>query len=386
MTSALLIARFILAAVFLVAGVTKLWDLAGSRAAMSNFGLPKSLAAPLGLALPLVELVVAIALIPAASAHWGALGALVLLGLFVAGIAYVMVRGREAECHCFGQLHSSRVGWATLGRNLALALVAGFVIAGERGGPSPSYMEWIGGLGRDQLLTLSAVAIALASFAGGGWFMLHLLRQHGRILLRLDTLEDELAARGIIAHPSRTGSTDGLAPGVPAPAFVLGNLNGGSTTLDDLLAANLPLMLVFSHPGCTPCVAMLPEIAGWQSAHGRDLNIALISQGSADNNRAAFAEHGIERVLLQREREIADAYEAYATPSAVLVSREGIIASPVAQGAAAIRAMISSAGAGSLSDVNGNPDANADGNENGAMLQWRDGTTGSIQATGINAN
>lgn len=353
---------------------------------MSDFGLPKLLARPLGVVLPLVEIVVAIALIPAASAHWGALGALVLLGLFVAGIAYVMIRGREAKCHCFGQLHSSRVGWSTLGRNLTLALVAGFVIAGERGGPGPSYMEWIGGLGRDQLLTLSAVAIALASFAGGGWFMLHLLRQHGRILLRLDTLEEELAARGIIAHPSLTGSPDGLAPGVPAPAFALGNLHGGSTTLDDLLAAGLPLMLVFSHPGCTPCVAMLPEIADWQSAYGGALNIALISQGRADDNRAAFAEHGIERVLLQREREIADAYEAYATPSAVLVSKEGIITSPVAQGAAAIRAMISSAVAGSLSDVNGNADVNAEGNENGAMLQWRDGTTDSIQATGINAN
>jgi peroxiredoxin len=379
-------ARFVLAAVFLVAGVAKLWDLAGSRTAMSNFGLPKWLAAPLGLALPLVEIVVAIALIPAASAHWGALGALALLGLFVAGIASVMVRGREAECHCFGQLHSSRVGWSTLGRNLVLALVAGFVIAGERGGPGPTYMEWISGLSSTDLLALSAVAIALAIFAASGWFMLHLLRQHGRMLLRLDKLVEELAARGVIAHPSLAVSPGGLAPGVPAPAFALGDLHGGSTTLDDLLAAGLPLMLVFSHPGCTPCVTMLPEIAGWQNTHGGDLSIALISQGSADNNRTAFAEHGIERVLLQRERETADAYEAYATPSAVLVSREGIIASSVAQGAAAIRAMISSAVAGALPDVNGNPDTNADGNENGARLQWRDGTTDSLQATGINAH
>lgn len=75
---------------------------------MAGFGLPKYLAAPLGVALPLVELAVGIALIPAATAHWGALGALILLAVFVAGIANVMVRGREAECHCFGQLHSSR--------------------------------------------------------------------------------------------------------------------------------------------------------------------------------------------------------------------------------------------------------------------------------------
>jgi peroxiredoxin len=265
-----------------------------------------------------------------------------------------------------------------LGRNLALALVAGFVIAGERGGSSPSYMEWISGLNRAELLALSAGAIALAILAAGGWFMMHLLRQHGRMLLRLDTLEEQLAAQGIIAHPSGAGSSNGLAPGVPAPAFALPDLGGGSTTLDDLLAAGLPLMLVFSHPRCTPCVAMLPEIGRWQSAHAADLSIALISEGSTDDNRAVSAEHGIKRVLLQRERETAEAYQAYATPSAVLVSRKGIIASPVAQGAIAIRAMISSAAAGASSDVNGNG--------NGARLQWRDGIAASISAIGLDAN
>lgn len=371
---------------FFVAAVAKLWDRAGSRAAMADFGLPKSLAAPLGVALPLVELVVAIALIPAASARWGALSALVLLGLFVAGIANVMIRGREAECHCFGQLHSSRVGWSTLGRNLALALVAGFVLAGERGGSGPSYMEWVGALSGTELLALSAGAIALAIVAAGGWFMTHLLRQHGRMLLRLDALEEELAARGIIAHPSGAGSPDGLAPGVPAPAFALPDLLGGSTTLDDLLAPGLPLMLVFSHPGCTPCVAMLPEIGGWQSAHSADLSIALLSEGSTDDNRAASAEHGIERVLLQRRREIAEAYEAWATPSAVLVSREGMIASAVAQGAAAMRVLLNSAVATALSDVNGNTNDNENGNGNDTRLQWRDGTAASIPAMSLDAN
>lgn len=384
MNSALLIARFALTAVFFVAGVAKLLDRAGSSAAMAGFGLPKSLAAPLGVALPVVELLVAIALIPAASARWGALGALVLLGLFVAGIANVMVRGREAECHCFGQLHSSRVGWSTLGRNLALALVAGFVIAGERGGSSPSYMEWISGLSGVNLLALFAGAIALAILAVGGWLMMHLLRQHGRMLLRLDTLEEQLAARGIIAHPSGAGSADGLPLGVPAPSFALRDLRGASTTLDDLLAVGLPLMLVFSHPSCTPCVAMLPEVGNWQHAHHADLSIAFISQGSTDDNRAA-AEHGIERVLLQQDREIAEAYEAWATPSAVLVSREGMIASPVAQGEAAIRVLMNSASAGARSDMNGNAN-NEKGNGDGALPQWRDRTTAAMSGIGLDAS
>jgi len=111
---ALLIARLLLAGVFVVAGLAKLGDLAGSRQAMRDFGVPALLAAPFGLLLPLAELAVAIALIPTVSAWWGALGALVLLLLFIVGIGYNLARGRQPECHCFGQLHSTPAGWPTL--------------------------------------------------------------------------------------------------------------------------------------------------------------------------------------------------------------------------------------------------------------------------------
>ena len=75
MDAALLIARLVLAAVFTLAGVAKLSDLKGSRKAIIEFGLPTVLASPLALLLPLAELAVAAALIPASSAWWGALGA-----------------------------------------------------------------------------------------------------------------------------------------------------------------------------------------------------------------------------------------------------------------------------------------------------------------------
>ncbi len=64
----LLLARVLLAVVFLVAGVTKLADLKGSRQALRDFGVPAWLAAPAGLLLPLAELAVAVALLPLASA------------------------------------------------------------------------------------------------------------------------------------------------------------------------------------------------------------------------------------------------------------------------------------------------------------------------------
>ena len=48
MDAALLIARLLLALVFVVAGVAKLADRAGSRQAAVDFGVPVSLATPLG--------------------------------------------------------------------------------------------------------------------------------------------------------------------------------------------------------------------------------------------------------------------------------------------------------------------------------------------------
>ena len=105
-----LFARVVLALVFFVAGAAKLADRAGSRQALIDFGVPARLATPLGRLLPLTELAVTVALIPAATAWWGALSALVVLLVFVAGIALNLARGKKPECRCFGQLHSAPAG------------------------------------------------------------------------------------------------------------------------------------------------------------------------------------------------------------------------------------------------------------------------------------
>src|SRR5438874_73874 len=119
--------RILLVAVFLAAVLAKLADRAGSRKALVDFGVPAPLAIPLGRLLPLTELGVAVALLPAETAWWGAWGAAGLLALFVIGIGVNLALGRHPDCHCFGQVYSKPVGWLTLARNAALAAVAGFV-------------------------------------------------------------------------------------------------------------------------------------------------------------------------------------------------------------------------------------------------------------------
>jgi uncharacterized membrane protein YphA (DoxX/SURF4 family) len=61
---ALLLARLFLVLMFLTAGLTKLLDRAESRRALVEFGVWPSLVIPLGVILPVAELVTAVALIP----------------------------------------------------------------------------------------------------------------------------------------------------------------------------------------------------------------------------------------------------------------------------------------------------------------------------------
>jgi hypothetical protein len=71
MNTVLLIARLLLALVFMLAGVAKLADRKGSKQAVIDFGVPIALAAPLGVLLPLAELAVACLPLLPGGALWG---------------------------------------------------------------------------------------------------------------------------------------------------------------------------------------------------------------------------------------------------------------------------------------------------------------------------
>lgn len=338
-----LTARLLLALVFVVAAVTKLADREGSRLAMSDFGVPAAFAAPLGLLLPLSELAVAAALLPTATAWWGAVGALALLLLFVAGISINLARGRQPDCHCFGQLHSAPAGPMTLARNGALAAVAAFLVWQGRDSARPSALGWMGGLSAAQLGALILGMVALALLAGQWWFLLHLLRQNGRLLVRVEALEANLGADAAAPSTNGTQQAAGLPVGSQAPAFSLEGLHGETLTLKSLRSSGEPVMLLFTDPNCGPCTAMLPEIGRWQEEHANKLTVSLISRGKPEENRAKMGEHGLSRVLLQKDWEVSEAYRVGGTPSAVLVQPDGTIGSAVMGGAEAITGLVAHA-------------------------------------------
>jgi peroxiredoxin/uncharacterized membrane protein YphA (DoxX/SURF4 family) len=315
MDSALLAARGILALVFAVAGIAKLADLDGSRKAVRGFGLPAQVAAPLGTLLPLAEILIAAALLPADTAWLGALAALVLLLAFVVGISVNLAQGRQPDCHCFGQLYSAPVSWQTLARNGLLALIAAFVVWQGRANPGVSILS------APESFIFAGIAAAQA------WYM---LRLNHRLLRRVEALEAALSGHDVSHHKK---SAAGLPIGTPAPDFQLPDLDGTPVSLQSLRANGLPLVLLFTDPTCDSCVELMPDVAFWQEEYADDLTLVIISRGAPEVNRAKRDEHGLRSVLLQQGREISRLYDCNGTPGAVLIRADGTIGSLLAMGA-----------------------------------------------------
>jgi peroxiredoxin/uncharacterized membrane protein YphA (DoxX/SURF4 family) len=335
---AIAIARLVLAATFAVAGAAKLADRPGSVAAVEAFGVPTRLAGAVGTLLPFAELATAALLLFDATAEAGAIAALVLLAGFCAGITRAMSRGESPDCHCFGQLHSEPAGPRTLVRNLLLAGVAVFALAAGPG--DEGLLGWIGTPDASSWAIIIAAFAVFLVIAGGLWLFLRMLTEHGRLLLRVEALETALRQRGIpIPRPQPPQPDRGLAVGTSAPDFKLAGLHGETATLASLRAAGHPLVLVFTDPSCGPCRALLPKIGAWQREHADKLTVALISRGTSDEVQAEIAEHGVNLVLVEEDREVSNAYKGEITPSAVLVE-EGRVSTPLAAGDRAIEALV----------------------------------------------
>lgn len=330
MDAATFLARALLAAVFLLAAIAKLADLAGSRRAIVDFGVPSFLSGPLSILLPLSELAVAALLMLAATAWWGAIGALTLLLTFIAGISVNLVRGRTPDCHCFGQLHSAPISWRTILRTGLLFGSACFVVWAGRDNPGSSVSQIASSLGAVRSPWLAVALLLMLNV----WFLLNLLRQNGRLLIRVEAMETRI---GMPAAPV------GLAVGTAAPNFTVRDPEGVEKTFASLRPSGKQLLLVFTEPACDACNAMLPEISRWQQEFAKALPILLIGRGPSDVNVARAAAHGLHNVVLQADREVAELFKVAASPSAVLIDAEGKVASPVAVGADAIGALVARA-------------------------------------------
>lgn len=71
-----------------------------------------------------------------------------------------------------------------------------------------------------------------------------------------------------------------------------------------------------------------------------EVTVTVVSRGKAAAHQDSGVVASLPSLLLQRDREVAHAYGAYVTPSAVLVDPDATVASELTAGAAAITALL----------------------------------------------
>jgi methylamine dehydrogenase accessory protein MauD len=337
----LLVARLLLAAVFLLAGVAKLSDRIGSSKALHDFGLPMGLAQPLSWLLSASEIAVAIALVPVASAWYGAAGALALLGIFMVGIGVSLARGLRPDCHCFGQLHSKPVGWQTLVRNVLLGGLAGWLVLRGPGKIGPSLWGHLAAAGDDErrIFILAACVMAFLFFRA--------LRHSEPEEIQNDEPESGERESDVEESPAPAAPTivvpiDGLPIGTTAPEFALPTVSGEQLSLQSLRGQGKTICLMFTSPYCDSCVALLPQVRSWMLEHAESFNIVVISRGTVKENLAKMKDVDVSRVLLQRAFELSESYGVTAIPAAVLIGADGLIQSHLVVGREEIKQLMSS--------------------------------------------
>jgi peroxiredoxin len=358
---ALLVARLLLAAVFLLAGIAKLSDPQGTIRGLHDFGLPWRLAQALSLVLSLGEIVVAVALVPLASAWYGACGALGLLLIFVVAIGINLARGRKPDCHCSGQLHSAPVGWRTLARNGVLGVLAGWLVLRGPLQVGPSLWQHLSAAGDDErrLFVVAGCVMCFLFFramrqrprpesegAAEDWFEWDSESDDEQPQPTPEPVRERAAPTPAAPRPTVPRPmvpADGLPTGTPAPEFALPCLTGEVRPLQSLREQGKTICLVFSSPYCESCAALVPYVRRWMLEYRESLNMFIISRGTAKDALAKMKDIEVSRVLLQKDFEVSEMYGCTATPAAVLIGSDGMVRSQLVVGRDEIRKLIASA-------------------------------------------
>jgi peroxiredoxin len=168
--------------------------------------------------------------------------------------------------------------------------------------------------------------------AVGVWLGYQIVRQNGRILLRLESIEKRLA----MGNAGQRHEARGLSVGTLAPDFELPDLGGRRRKLSSFRGQDV--LLIFFNPKCGFCTKMAADLAALppEAAGGRAIPL-VVTTGNADENRQFVEQHGIRCLaLLQKQGEVATQYRAQGTPMGYRIDASGRIASELTVGAEAL--------------------------------------------------
>ncbi|MDQ0729173.1 MauE/DoxX family redox-associated membrane protein [Microbacterium sp. W4I20] len=307
----------VLAAVFLIAGLSKLRRPQLVLDALQNFGVPRVFhRRPVSLALPLAEILLGISLLVTSGWVYTATAVATTAAtiVFVFLTARALARGDRFDCGCFGAVHSP-ISRAIVLRNVLLAAAAlGATVLGLSG--------------FDGLIP----AVAMVQGGDAAWIIV------ATFLVALATT---------LVHSTRA-APDTPAPPVPGnqltgtalPDLYLTTSNQEPVRLLDMLEEH-PHMIVTVRPGCLACTALLNDADSLRARLPGDAGLLLVVAG--DEARFRSEHPDLAAVSLFNAWALAESLRLSAYPGAALVSRGGTILSEPVAGSPAILSLASRA-------------------------------------------
>ena len=186
------------------------------------------------------------------------------------------------------------------------------------------------------ITTLLLLLILISVWAG----FYQLVKQQGRMLLRLDALEHSahIAEHDPVA-PVESAEVEGLPLGTLFPAFEFPDLSGKTHTLEEFRGKHL-LVVNWSFD-CGFCEAIAGELARLEARlNKQNVLIVLLAAGDASSNRAHAARHGLKAlVLLVKDGPPPKPFEQQGTPVAYFLDEQARVAAPFASGADQVEAL-----------------------------------------------
>lgn len=331
----LLLLRLGLAGVMALAGFAKLADLEGSKKAFEGFGVTGRLAKLGPVVLSMLEIAIAVMLLFVQTSWYGAIGALILLVVFIAQMGYQLSKGNAPDCHCFGQVYSEPISAVSIIRNVIFAIPAVVLAARGQSGqgagiadPSVNTLELVLGV-----VTIALLVAALA-------YLRKLVAGQRQILRQIEVMEIVARDGAAVERETAVSPHDGMPIGAMAPEFLARDMRGDTISLAKLSEGATPLLLLFVSPNCTPCKSLIPDFEQWIEDLAGKVRLVFLSSGTLEENWTKFGEKIASRMLLQDAREVAELYRARWTPSGILIDGRGRIASHVTAGDTAIRSLV----------------------------------------------
>jgi peroxiredoxin len=173
-----------------------------------------------------------------------------------------------------------------------------------------------------------------------------LVKQQGRILLRLDALEQAIKTDRDHQELFEDRGFDGLVVGTPFPNFELPDLSGKISSLTDFKGKRS--ILIHWNFQCGFCEAIAEDLAGLEAnLKKQNAQILLLATGDELFNREHLAEHSLQAtLLLLKGRQTPAPFVHEGTPVAYLLNEQGQVSAPFASGADEVLALAKSASSG----------------------------------------